>query len=72
MDKITGMVKTCPVCKKDFYLLDVGIWAYKKRNPKGHNRYFCSWSCMRAWEKKKWQLMASTTATAESSTASRQ
>lgn len=29
MDKITGMTKTCPVCKKDFYILDVGIWAYK-------------------------------------------
>ena len=53
MDKITGMVKTCPVCKKEFYVLDVGIWAYKKKNKKGHNRYFCSWTCMRAWEKKK-------------------
>ena len=47
MDKITGMVKICPVCKKDFYVLDVGIWAYKKKNKKGHNKYYCSWKCMR-------------------------
>ena len=53
MDKITGMFKTCPVCKKEFYILDVGIWAYKKKNKKGHNKYYCSWTCFREKEKKK-------------------
>lgn len=36
--------RKCPICGKEFY--PSGRWAYKKLG-----KYFCSWSCLRKWEK---------------------
>ena len=47
--------KQCPVCGKDFWLSDASMWSYKKprrgKNKSMHPLYFCSWTCMRKWEK---------------------
>ena len=36
----------CPVCKRDFYVAYPDLWAYKRSH-----RYFCSWGCLRRFEK---------------------
>ena len=41
---------TCPVCKKKF-VKPSGSWAYKIHY-NGYTRRFCSYSCMRVFQKK--------------------
>lgn len=41
----------CPNCGKDFLILDKNTWAYKRCDGLGGKRYFCKWSCVRAWDK---------------------
>lgn len=53
MDTMTGTTKTCPICKKPYYILDTRVWVYKRKNASGHQKYFCSWGCMRKWEKER-------------------
>ena len=43
--------KTCPQCKKVFDWLGEQ-WVYKSKHH-GKTRYYCSWSCWRAADKKK-------------------
>lgn len=48
--------KLCPVCGKKFPVLRPHMWAYKERKPNSSNyRFFCSWKCLRADEKRKEQ-----------------
>ena len=42
------MINKCPVCKKHFDVLWPHLWAYKTEK----GRYYCSWKCLRASEKK--------------------
>lgn len=35
----------CHKCRKVFYAMDLGEWAYKK-----NGYYFCSWGCLRRYE----------------------
>ena len=44
-----GRVRKCAQCKKEF-IIQTDEYAYKKYL-KSFVRYFCSWSCMRKWEK---------------------
>ena len=42
------MINKCPVCKKQFDVLWPHMWAYKAEK----GRYYCSWKCLRASERK--------------------
>lgn len=42
--------KKCAVCGKDMYAGEE--WAYKRRDGKGKPKWFCSYKCMRAYDKK--------------------
>ena len=42
------MINKCPICKKEFDVLCPNLWAYKTEK----GRYYCSWKCLRASEKK--------------------
>ena len=42
------MINKCPVCKKEFDVLWPNLWAYKTEK----GRYYCSWKCLRAKERK--------------------
>lgn len=52
--KDLGMFRVCGSCRKKFYIsyTDVDGWKYR-RQPKngGRMKYFCSWTCMRAWDR---------------------
>lgn len=39
-------MRICPVCGKDFIIMDAGAYAYQKQVGKKHLNY-CSWGCMR-------------------------
>ena len=41
-------VKICPICKKEYIFRDG--WVYRKKSGE-HEKVFCSWGCMRKWEK---------------------
>ena len=45
-------MKLCPVCGKKFPILYPQIWVYKKQTTWNRYKYFCSWTCLRADEKK--------------------
>lgn len=49
--------KTCPVCGREFSVDLPAEWAYQKtiarRSRSSVVLYFCSWGCMRKWEKEK-------------------
>ena len=47
-----GMEKRCPVCKKTFFTHSQEH-AYRIPGPNGMRIPVCSWSCMRADEKKR-------------------
>ncbi len=50
-----GQDKKCCNCQKIFFIpayITSGNWAYKKATYKGF-KYFCSYSCMRAFEKQE-------------------
>ena len=42
--------KVCPVCGKQFAVLYPHLWRYKRPRRSGED-YFCSWGCLRAWDK---------------------
>lgn len=42
------MSAVCGRCGKEFVILYPHLWSYKKEN-----QVFCSWKCLRAWEKGK-------------------
>ena len=46
--------RTCEFCKKEFSINRCASWAYKikHKNEKTRIKYFCSWACQRAYEKK--------------------
>lgn len=49
-----GTRKNCHNCDKEFTIWLESDWAYKKHMGHGKNErtlYFCTWSCLRAWEK---------------------
>ena len=51
MDDIDAHTRKCPVCGKEFYA-NAERWVFLKFINK--KRYvFCSWSCMRAFEKRR-------------------
>ena len=49
--------RTCKTCGKIFICHDPYNWVYKKSMQKKKNNsalvYFCSWGCMRKWEKER-------------------
>ncbi len=51
---LTGFTggKTCPICGKDFIVLYPQYWTYK-RGGEHHQRYLCSYSCLRVFDGKK-------------------
>ena len=42
--------KTCYQCGKEFYVMYQDLWRYKRGNLNG-GRWFCSWKCLRAYER---------------------
>ena len=48
----------CKVCGKDFYIPNKREWAYKRgygghgKGCTGKEKFFCSWSCLRVYDKK--------------------
>ena len=42
--------RKCPVCGKIFIIQNPLDYVYK-RKPKTTTKFFCSWGCMRAWDK---------------------
>ena len=48
-DGFDRMEKTCTNCGKEF-VTTCGDWAFKKYKGRG-DQYYCSWKCIRAWEK---------------------
>lgn len=43
--------KTCPICGKEWEILNAEDWTYKVRD--GHKTiYFCRYYCMRCWQEK--------------------
>lgn len=44
-------VRKCPECCKEFPVLWPTQWAYKRGLP--NPKYFCSWKCLRSYDKKK-------------------
>lgn len=56
-----GTRKSCVVCGKQFTVWVDGDWAYRKYQGTGKKQkrlYFCTWSCLRAWEKENEQEKA--------------
>lgn len=49
-DHYTKLI-ACDECGKSFLCTDVGRWVYKMSSGK-RIKYFCSWKCLRACEKK--------------------
>lgn len=47
----------CYQCGKEFQIEDRNTWVYRRYAPKatrnggGQNRYFCSWGCMRQYDR---------------------
>lgn len=45
-EELKSKDRICPICKKNFSPPNVTEWAYKVPN-----KVFCSWTCMRKYEK---------------------
>lgn len=44
-----GLTKKCPHCKKEFFVADPDIWAYKILNEcDWRYKLYCSWHCLQA------------------------
>jgi YHS domain-containing protein len=43
--------RICPICGKRFYVHEVASHIYKKQE-QGKTQIFCSWGCMRTYEKR--------------------
>ena len=49
-----GAYRICPTCGKTFYIIDLDYWAYaiwKNMGTGGKKIEFCSWGCLRKYEK---------------------
>jgi len=46
----------CPICKKHFFVLYPQLWVYKRRIG-AHERFICSWHCLRAYDRKGENIM---------------
>ena len=54
-----GAYRSCPVCGKQFFVSELGGWAYKRylykavKDPGNTNdkAWFCSWSCLREYDR---------------------
>lgn len=53
MEKGIDEIKTCPVCKKHFYVPNLSTWAFGKKVKKKPKIPYCSWSCFRNDKKEK-------------------
>ena len=45
-------IKQCPICGKEFCVLYPDMYRYK-RTDRNQLKYFCSWSCLREFDKQK-------------------
>ena len=46
--------RTCAICGKVFYPPDPGAWVFKRELERNHRHkviYFCSWGCLRKYER---------------------
>lgn len=43
--------KICTVCGKEFTVLYPQLYRFKRGGAKGKTNWFCSWGCLRAWDK---------------------
>jgi len=53
-----GDIRECPICGKEFVCPVFDDWVYQRnpttgtgKNAKSIRLIFCSWSCLRAWDK---------------------
>lgn len=48
-----SVVCNCSICGKGIFIPVVNMWAYKRSDyfNNGNIRYFCSWGCMRKYDK---------------------
>lgn len=44
------MMKVCPICGKEWEILDADAWAYKLKPSNSPTIYFCRYNCKRQWE----------------------
>ena len=56
MNEITrgGAYEICPVCGTEKFIPDCELWAFQRWVKEGKNftrRYFCSWTCLRKYDK---------------------
>lgn len=47
----------CPECGKEFYCTNLGDWVYK-RTGDFPVKIFCSWTCMRKFDKRQEEMIA--------------
>ena len=53
MEKTISTKKKCPMCGKKFEIMWCDLWAYKtQRYGGGGYKYYCSWHCLRAEERR--------------------
>ena len=55
---VGGALRNCPQCGKLFFAHDIQGWAYKayvynKQRNITHKKMFCSWKCLRDFEKER-------------------
>ncbi len=43
----------CEMCGKEIYGINRDTWAYKRGEAPGHYKFFCTWSCLRKYDKMK-------------------
>ena len=49
----------CPECGKEFFCTNQGAWVYKRiRYDRNQTVIFCTWGCMRRYEKKAEEFLA--------------
>ena len=51
-DRTYGTLMICPECRKEFYCTNQGERAYK-RTSDNKRTTFCSWGCMRKYDKRE-------------------
>ena len=52
-----GSELVCPECGRKFYCYNMGEWAYKRETSNHQRKTFCSWGCMRKFDKRKEQMI---------------
>lgn len=51
MTKVMIDERKCYECGKTFVAMDISQWAYRRNDR--YMRYFCSYGCMRKWDKRQ-------------------